>query len=156
MRLHESRFLSPATQNGVPCTCMQADLNIRTSFLTHHLPVKKLLVEAEEGVSPLELGQVLLGGVPAADDAEGGGERLDAVELARLPIVDGVGGDEVGQQARVRRLHPVERRVVQARPTGESITMCTYRNCIPSSRYCKRNGNRFRLQHFEIQAYENV
>ena len=102
---------------------MQADLNIRTSFLTNHQPVKKLLVEAEEGVSPLELGQVLLGGVPAADDAEGGGERLDAVELARLPVVDGVGGDEVGQQARVRRLHPVERCVVQARPTVASITI---------------------------------
>ena len=83
-------------------------------------------------MSPLELRQVFLGGVPAADNAEGGGERLDAVELARLPVVDGVGGDEVGQQARVRRLHPVERRVVQARPTGESITIhntynvCTY------------------------------
>ena len=74
---------------------MQADLNIRTSFLTHHLPVKKLLVEAEEGVSPLELGQVLLGGVRAADDAEGGGERLDAVELARLAVVDRVSGHQV-------------------------------------------------------------
>ena len=68
-------------------------------------------------MSPLEFGQVLFGDVSAAYDAEGGGERLDAVEFAGLAVVDGVGGDEVGQEARVGRLHPVKRRVVEAGPT---------------------------------------
>ena len=68
-------------------------------------------------MSPLEFGQVLFGDVSAADYAEGGGERFDAVEFAGLAVVDGVGGDEVGQEARVGRLHPVKRRVVEAGPT---------------------------------------
>ena len=79
-------------------------------------------------MAPFEFSQVFLRDISAADDAESGGERLDAVELARLAVVDGVGGDEVGQQARVRRLHPVERRVVQARPTAQTqftICVCT-------------------------------
>ena len=84
------------------------------------MPLKQLLVQAQEGVAPLEFGQILFRDVPATDDAEGGGECLDAVELARLAVVDGVGGDEVGQEARVGGLHPVERRVVETGPTVES------------------------------------
>ena len=84
------------------------------------MPLKQLLVQAEEGVAPLEFGQVLFGDVSAADYAEGGGERFDAVEFAGLAVVDGVGGDEVGQEARVGGLHPVERRVVETGPTVES------------------------------------
>ena len=89
-------------------------------------PVKQLFIEAQEGVAPLELGQVLFGDVSAADDAEGGGERLDAVEFAGLSVVDGVGGDEVRQEARLRGFHPVERRVVEACPTETRIIHSSY------------------------------
>lgn len=40
-----------------------------------------------------------------AGDVEDGGQRLDARQFARPAVVDWIGRDQVGQEARVGRLH---------------------------------------------------
>lgn len=53
-----------------------------------------------------------------AGDYEGRRYGLDAAQLAGLAVVDGVGGDEEGQQPGVRGLHAAEGRVVEPGPAA--------------------------------------
>src|SRR6056297_1771953 len=65
-----------------------------TGVLAVGVPLQWFLVQFEERVAPRELRENPLGVLPVAEDDERARERLHGVELERLPVVHGVGGDE--------------------------------------------------------------
>ena len=97
------------------------------SRLARHITLQDVAVERDEPVSPLELVHHQLGCVSVAADVQAGGERLGAVELARLAVVDRVGSHEPGEESWGGGADALEGDVVETIPAavhdGETVAV---------------------------------